>query len=169
MIRIAFVPAACFLAVILSAPGSAAPAAKKGGSSVETTAGEQTLWRRVQKRYESAKKKGGASSKELREKVEKLYKQAKDSGEDVPSDVTAWLKKDIEYMSRWFYKVESVIAVTDKDIEKRLNELGKERWECFQVIRDRDTYRLFCKRRKRSYLSMVPVKQLLELGGGSGE
>ncbi len=90
------------------------------------------------------------------------------SDKDVPSDVGAWLKNDIENISRWYYHVETLKRPTDKAFNIRLDELGKERWECFQVIRDKKTWRVFCKRRKRSYLRMVPVNQLLEMGSDGG-
>jgi len=129
---------------------------------------QQTLWHRVLQRYQDAKKKGGGVSKEFRKRIERLYKQAKEAGEDVPSDVTEWLKTDIENMTRWHYHIETLKSLENKTLDKKLDALGRERWECFQVVRDGTQWRLFFKRRKRSYLKMIPVRQLLEFGPDGG-
>ncbi len=154
-----------FVLAALSSPslGAEIPASSEVASETE-----ETLWRRVLRKYEAAKSKGSGVSKEFRDRIDDLYKQAKAAGEDVPSDVSVWLKKDIENMSRWYYAVETVSSLDPEKVDKVLDARGKDRWECFQVVRDGRRWRLFFKRRKRSYLSMVPVRRLLQAFGEDG-
>lgn len=157
-----FVHRALFGFFVLAALSSPAWGAEIASSPKTATETEETLWLRVQRKYETTKNKGSGVAKEFRERIEALYKQAKASGEDVPADVSLWLKKDIKNMSRWYYAVDTLSALDSEKVDETLNARGKERWECFQVVRDGRRWRLFFKRRRRSYLSMIPVRQLLQ-------
>jgi hypothetical protein len=54
-------------------------------------------------------------------------------------------------------------------MEQELNELGRERWECFSVQVSGKQTRFFFKRPVRSYVGSVPVSTLLNLLPGIGD
>ena len=66
-------------------------------------------------------------------------------------------KEELRKLHNFEYKVERV-AVTAEPGEMQivLQELGKDRWECFHVERRNDDLLLFCKRRPESYLRYIP-------------
>lgn len=47
-------------------------------------------------------------------------------------------------------------------LEERLDGLGKDRWNCFQVVPTGEGALLFMKLPKRSYVRLVPFWNLLE-------
>lgn len=56
--------------------------------------------------------------------------------------------------------VEIKVGTSTEDLQKKLIELGKERWDCFTHMSTLDSDRLLCKRRPRSTL-----RALLGAGG----
>lgn len=109
---------------------------------------------------------------ELREKVLALYEKAKDSGETVPEDISEWVQEDIERMWTWEYRVLEVEEGKPLALEEELNALGKERWECSMVSSPASQLTLLCKRQAKSYLKLIPFKDVLRLvpiGEGGGE
>jgi hypothetical protein len=108
----------------------------------------------------------------LWERVVALYDEAKEQGEKVPGDVAEWIESDLGREGAWEYKVADVAGGNGGKLEKRLNELGAERWECIQVEALPGTTRLVLKRTKKSYLRRLPLSDLMRLiplAGGSDE
>ena len=71
----------------------------------------------------------------------------------VAEDWQAKTSKEIEKLFALEYRVVTLDAELDSDaIEAELNDLGKERWECFSIRPDTKGLRVYCKRRPRSYL-----------------
>ena len=102
-------------------------------------------------------------SGELRDKIQDLYETARDAGEDVPADAYAWAKSDLQRIGDWEYRIVRLDAASDGAVEKRLNELGSERWEVFWLEREEDELRAFLKRSMRSYLRLLPLSDLSRL------
>ncbi len=100
-------------------------------------------------------------------KARELYEKAKESGEKVPEDIKDWIKEDINKIGTWEYKIAFLDA--ESNLEKELNKLGKDRWECFWIEKRENGLKLFLKRPVRSYLKTIPTKHLLKLipQGGS--
>ena len=101
--------------------------------------------------------------------VERLYESAKETGERVPKNIYDWVREDIENLGDWEYRVVELETSDSKSIEDELNELGQERWDCIWVQASGKTTRFFLKRPVRSYLTTLPLSQLLKLipaGGG---
>ena len=104
--------------------------------------------------------------------VERLYELARQSGAEVPSNVYDWMKQDIESYGTWEYRV---LWLGDRpstalaDVERELNALGRERWECFWVDVSLGGPRYYFKRPVRSYVSAIPLPTLLELLPHAGE
>ena len=99
-------------------------------------------------------------SGELRDKIQDLYETARDAGDDVPADAYAWAKSDLQRIGDWEYRIVRLDAASDGAVEKRLNELGAERWEVLWLEREGDGLRVFLKRSMRSYLRLLPLSDL---------
>jgi hypothetical protein len=100
--------------------------------------------------------------------VVRLYEMARDKGEQVPKDVYEWARQDLQRYGTWEYRV---VKVSAGAIEKTLNELGTERWECVWIEPAGKQLQLILKRPVRSYLRNLPLSQVLKLvpGAGSGD
>ena len=101
-------------------------------------------------------------SEKLKEVYEKGLKGAKEKyaetvgdGKELTGKSKEWLLKDIENIGDWEYKVETYGSDQAKDMEKKLNELGKERWQCFWVESNKKQKTFYFKRTKLSYLSKI--------------
>lgn len=102
------------------------------------------------------------------DQIRALYEQAKQAGEDVPADVYDWFKQDLSSIGDWEYRVVVVAASEASELEGRMNALGAERWECFAATYDAKRHHLFFRRKVRSYLGSIPVKDLWKLVPGGG-
>ena len=109
-------------------------------------------------------------SEKLKEVYEKGLKGAKEKyaetvgdGKELTGKSKEWVLKDIENIGDWEYKVESYGPEQAKEIEKKLNELGKERWQCFWVESSKKEKVFYFKRTKLSYLSKIPTGAILRI------
>jgi len=108
----------------------------------------------------------------LWERVVALYDEAKEQGEKVPGNVAEWIESDLGREGAWEYKVVDVAGGKGSILEKQLNELGAERWECIHVEPLPGATRLVFKRTTKSYLRRLPLSDLMRLiplAGGSDE
>jgi len=92
-----------------------------------------------------------------------LYEQAKDAGETVTDDVYEWARTDVETIGDWEYKVAYFPNANHIALEKRLNELGAERWEVTWIDRQGANLIVTMKRPSRTWLNKLPLGQLLKL------
>jgi len=95
--------------------------------------------------------------------VQRLYEKARRTGEDVPGDAYEWMKQDLEKIGDWEYRVLAFDSAADAEIERKLNELGQDRWECFAVVPGESSLRLLFKRPVESYAGTIPHSDLLKL------
>ena len=109
-------------------------------------------------------------SEKLKEVYEKGLKGAKEKyaetvgdGKELTGKSKEWLLKDIENIGDWEYKIQSFGPEQSKEIEKKLNELGKERWQCFWVESSKKEKVFYFKRTKMSYLSKIPTGAILRI------
>ena len=109
-------------------------------------------------------------SEKLKEVYEKGLKGAKEKyaetvgdGKELTGKSKEWVLKDIENIGDWEYKVESYGPEQAKEIEKKLNVLGKERWQCFWVESSKKEKVFYFKRTKLSYLSKIPTGAILRI------
>ena len=64
---------------------------------------------------------------------------------------------EVEKLFAFEYKVVSLSqAQSSQQLEAALNQLGKDRWECFQVVQMQDGDSLICKRAPKTYLRYIP-------------
>lgn len=103
------------------------------------------------------------------EKARKMYEQYRSDNKEVAEDTKEWIKKDLEKIGDWEYRIIHIAYVDLDKTEEKLNELGRERWECFWVEQRKDSLAFFFKRPKISYLQKIPKGDLLKLfGNGNG-
>ena len=69
----------------------------------------------------------------LKERVRELYRQARESGQQVPQDALEWARQDVRRIGDWEYKIEELPREDPQARQARLNELGAERWEVFWI------------------------------------
>ena len=103
------------------------------------------------------------SNSEIIEEVSKLYKKAKESGEQVPDNISDWIKEDISRIGDWEYKVLHMEIEAGIQKESFLNIHGRQRWECFWVRENGEEMEFYFKRPARSYLKSIPLKNLIKL------
>ena len=87
------------------------------------------------------------------------FKTLKDQGLTTASSTGQWLNEDWQNMESWQYKVVAVNSVPAEQLEAKLNELGKQGWECFSI----DDQRMIFKKASESYLRRLPFKDILRL------
>ena len=107
------------------------------------------------------------------EKVKELYEATKETTGEMSKEVIDWTKEDISNIGAWEYKIVTFGDIASEEIEKELNALGAERWDCFWVQETEAGPRFYLKKPKRSYLKLVPAGNILKLvpkaAGGSDE
>lgn len=87
------------------------------------------------------------------------FKTLKDQGLTTASSTGQWLSEDWQNMESWQYKVLATSSVPAEQLEDKLNELGKQGWECFSI----DDQRMIFKKASESYLRRLPFKDILRL------
>ncbi len=87
------------------------------------------------------------------------FKTLKDQGLTTASSTGQWLNEDWQNMESWQYKVVAANSVPAEELETKLNELGKQGWECFSI----DDQRMIFKKASESYLRRLPFKDILRL------
>ncbi len=108
----------------------------------------------------------------LKQRVQKLYQQARESGQQVPKDALEWAQQDLNRMGDWEYKIVDLPREDPESRQTRLNELGSERWEAFWMEPAGNGIRVYLKRRSKSWLEKIPLSELRRLwpsGAGGAE
>lgn len=102
-----------------------------------------------------------ATSREATEKSKQATEEAKN-----------WVKEDFSKIGDWEYKQIKIPLTEIATMEKTLNELGTNRWDCFWIQKHEGDIHLLFKRPAVSYLhkiSKIDFMKLLSIGGGGGE
>ncbi len=137
----------------------------------------KSTWAKVKRLYSTAKQKGtttasdakqwvsdmlgsasdstSKASKDATKWAQDLYQHAVEQGETQTTNVKDWVMEDLSKGSAWEYKIVKI----DDNPEATMNSLGRKRWECFDV----EDGKMYFKRKPKSYLSKVPVKDLMRL------
>ncbi len=107
----------------------------------------------------------------LMDEVRRLYESAKEKGERVPRNVSDWVREDIGAIGDWEYLVLPAGGPGGGSLQERLNELGRDRWECFWIEPREEGPVLYLKRPSRTYLRHIPLSDLLRIlpTGGAAE
>ena len=118
---------------------------------------------------------GGQSASDSVTWATEMYNSLKEQGLTKADNTQQWLANDWKLAGAWEYHVETLVS--DADIAAQLNELGKERWECFHVVPPAagQVTTFYFKRPAQSYLNNLPMKDLMHLlplmgtGGNDGQ
>ena len=124
---------------------------------------EKTYTERLKEVYEEKVEEG----KELYGKgvqgAKEKYVETLGDGKNLTGKSKEWVLKDLENIGDWEYKVETYGVGQAKEIEQKLNELGRERWQCFWVESNKKEKVFYFKRTKMSYLSKIPSGAILRI------
>ena len=94
-----------------------------------------------------------------------LKKGAQEAMEDAKVKAREWRELSEEELQKIWAIEYKTIKVTQSDLtelDKKLNELGKERWDCYHVSEDREGKVFYLKRRKSNAVRYLT--DLLRLG-----
>ena len=93
--------------------------------------------------------------------AQKTYEALKANGMTTASTASQWVAEELKKAKTWEYKVVTVSGAAG-ELEKQLNLLGADGWECFgtQVTPASGT-QVLCKRLSVSMLSSIPVDRAL--------
>ena len=95
--------------------------------------------------------------------VNQMYQSLKDRGLTTAKDATEWVQEDFSNLNAVEYKILQTTMTDVEEFETQMNELGKNRWECFHVQERDGTTTFFFKKPKRSYMRNIPLKDMVRL------
>jgi len=124
---------------------------------------EKSYTERLKEAYDEKVKAGKELYDEGVKGAKEKYTETFEGGKKWTEESKEWLAKDIENIGDWEYKVVSYGSKDFKALEKDLNELGKERWQCFWVEASGKEKVFYFKRTKLSYLSKIPTGAILRI------
>ena len=131
--------------------------AKEFGQETASEAGE---W--MNGAVGSAKDSANGTSQWITDTYNSLHEKGMTSAKDAQQ----WVQDDFRSMNAFEYKILPKSQTSPETLEATLNELGQERWDCFEV----DAGAFYFKRQKKSYLRNIPLKDLMRfLPVGDGE
>ena len=132
--------------------------AKEAGKTTADSAGH---W--LAEQYEYATDSASKATNSTTEWITKQYDHAFEAGETTATSAKDWVVDDLGRIGTWQYKV-VVLPSASLLLEKEMNKLGNQRWECFSV-RSVNAVKVtaYFKRPHRSYLKQLPAKDLLKM------
>ncbi|MFC1838857.1 hypothetical protein ACFL1N_04695 [Thermodesulfobacteriota bacterium] len=95
----------------------------------------------------------------IKNKIEELKSDNLEKSEKAKN----WIEEDLKKIGDWEYKVLKISTAETEEIEKKLNQLGNDRWECFWLEKRKDEIVFYFKRNKISYLQKIPSGELLKI------
>ena len=113
--------------------------------------------------WSGAVSSGSQSIEDTGEWIKHLYQTAKDQGLTTANSVKEWAADDWNSQGDWQYKMLTMPGGDNESIEATLNEAGTQRWDCYHVDTSGQQWTFFMKRSRRSYLSKVPLKDLVNV------
>lgn len=110
------------------------------------------------------------------DRAKQAYEELTAKDRDLSEETKNWVKEDFERIGKWEYRVEEVpitgayaVAVAGL-IQSKLNEMGKDRWECFFVRETEHSIMLIFKRPTISYIQRAARLDWSRfIGGSEGE
>jgi len=90
-----------------------------------------------------------------RRSLKELDAKTYDSLSASATNAVDWVKKDWEKIGAWKYKITTfaVSDASDAALESKLNDLGKEGWECFWVRESQAGLTLFFKKPEKGIIA----------------
>ncbi len=145
-------------------------AAEVRGATITDERTEQALKKSEESYIEQLKRLVDELTKKAEEAGTK-GKELTDKGKKAAEDTKNWLKEDFGKIGDWEYTQAKVKLAEIDTMSEKLNELGKERWECFWIQEHNGTVHLLFKRPAMSYLRKLSQIDFLKAvstmtGGG---
>ena len=123
---------------------------------------DKTYWERAKSVFEPLDRA------RVMEEIQRLYQQAKAAGEKVPADLLEWARQDLAQAGRWEYRVATMDGAA-AEVEASLNELGRDRWECLSLSKEKGRWTAVMKRpglsRIQRYFGSLTASDLMRLLG----
>jgi len=94
------------------------------------------------------------------------FDSLKSQGLTTANDASEWLSQDWKNMESWEYQIISMDGKNDEEKIAKLNELGKNGWECYHVSNGNErnpVEKFYVKKRRESYLRHLPFKDFIKL------
>lgn len=133
-------------------------------SAQEPESKSKGYWERAKEAFEQLDRKRAL------EETQRLYQQAKAAGERVPADLLEWAREDLSRIGRWEYRV-AVLEGDPAEVETRLNDHGRDRWECVTLSREKGKWVAILKRpmgsRLHHYFGYISPSDILRLLGSN--
>ena len=105
-------------------------------------------------------KRGDEDLSRLKDDLDKLVQRTEKSIGSLTSNpalVTDAASSEVEKLFIFEYKVLPLSGdKSSKQAELALNQLGKDRWDCFQIVEMEEGPSAFCRRAPKTYLRYIP-------------
>lgn len=125
------------------------------------SAAEAGQW--VQETLGDATKTGTKSAAETWGWANETFESLKSQGLTSAQSTSQWLGQDWKNMESWQYQI-VVLDGEPADVARKLNELGEQGWECFEVTDLTSTStKFYLKKPTFSYLRQLPFKDVIKL------
>lgn len=120
--------------------------------------------------YDDATSAGSKATQETIDWLNSTYESAREAGETSTTNARDWVLEDLKRGGAWEYRIVELEGLDSEAVQKELNKLGAERWECYSVIADGEKRTCYLKRSSRSMLRSLPLRDVMRLlpllGGG---
>ncbi len=127
----------------------------------------------VQVAESAAQEASNGSLSSLARTISQAYESAKSQGLTAATSARDWVMDDLNSSNRWEYKILTSANGDPAQLERELNELGRDGWQCFHVQSQEGSLRLFLQRHPSSISRNIPMSDLLKvlpyLGLGQGD
>ncbi|MDB4372252.1 hypothetical protein N9Z53_00615 [Mariniblastus sp.] len=117
----------------------------------------------VQETLGDATKSGAQSAADTWDWANETFESLKSQGLTSAQSTSQWLGQDWKNMESWQYQI-VVLDGEPAEVAKKLNELGEQGWECFEVTDLTSTStKFYMKKPTFSYLRQLPFKDVIKL------
>jgi len=141
--------------------------AEKFGSLVEQAKAKAPTMDGVKKMFNNVGDATEQTTDDAMAWATEMYKSLSKQGMTQTGNVKDWISEDWNNINAWEYKVVTVdkkqVADNPAILQETLNEVGKQRWDCFHVSDGSTGTTFYMKRQKKSYMKSLPLKDMLKL------
>ncbi len=140
--------------------GTASQLFEQAKSKSGETAFGATAW--VQDKLNGAAEAGSQSADDSMKWANETYESLKAQGLTTAQSTSEWLGQDYDNMESWEYKV-ITLPGSDEELALKLNEFGKQGWNCFNTESRNEGVRFYLKKQTFSYMRHLPFKDIIKL------
>lgn len=100
--------------------------------------------------------------------IKEYYEESKETTTEVSKEAYEWLREDINRIGGWDYEVLSANGQDEDEIRTTLARMGAERWNLVSAVPNGDRIVFILKRPQKSYVNVLPAKDVLKLMSNEG-